>query len=127
MSSLDSYYRDHWVAIEPERFARYDEMFKLDDKRADKLLAPLALAPGQTALDLGCGPGYVAAQIALGEAVDVKRIVDIDHPRHAAFDRDRHGHHGAQSAEHDRVLLLKPRILLRVGSQHRFSLFQHAV
>ena len=64
MSSLDSYYRDHWVAIEPERFARYDEMFKLDDKRADKLLAPLALAPGQTALDLGCGPGYVAAQIA---------------------------------------------------------------
>jgi ubiquinone/menaquinone biosynthesis C-methylase UbiE len=64
MSSLDTYYKDHWVAIEPERFARYDAMFKLDDARADKLLAPLALAPGQTALDLGCGPGYVAAQIA---------------------------------------------------------------
>ena len=64
MSSLDSYFRDHWVTIEPDRFARYDEMFRLDDKRADKLLAPLALAPGQTALDLGCGPGYVAAQIA---------------------------------------------------------------
>jgi ubiquinone/menaquinone biosynthesis C-methylase UbiE len=62
--SLDTYYKDHWVAIEPERFARYDAMFKLDDARADKLLAPLALAPGQTALDLGCGPGYVAAQIA---------------------------------------------------------------
>jgi len=64
MSSFDTYYRDHWVAIEPDRFARYDEMFRLDDRRADKLLAPLALAPGHTALDLGCGPGYVAAQIA---------------------------------------------------------------
>ncbi len=64
MASLESYYRDHWVAIEPDRLARYDEMFRLDDKRADKLLAPLALAPGQIALDLGCGPGYVAAQIA---------------------------------------------------------------
>jgi hypothetical protein len=39
MSSLDSYFRDHWVTIEPDRFARYDEMFRLDDKRADKLLA----------------------------------------------------------------------------------------
>jgi ubiquinone/menaquinone biosynthesis C-methylase UbiE len=64
MSSLETYYRDHWVAIEPERFARYDEMFRLDDRRAEKLLAPLELAPGQTVLDLGCGPGYVAAQIA---------------------------------------------------------------
>jgi ubiquinone/menaquinone biosynthesis C-methylase UbiE len=64
MTSLDTYYKDHWEAIEPDRFARYDAMFKLDDARADKLLAPLALAPGQTALDLGCGPGYVAAHIA---------------------------------------------------------------
>ena len=64
MPNLTTYYKDHWVAIEPERFARYDEMFKLDDKRADRLLAPLALAAGQTALDLGCGPGYVAAQMA---------------------------------------------------------------
>ncbi|MFI5320261.1 MAG: methyltransferase domain-containing protein [Myxococcota bacterium] len=64
MPSLETYYKDHWVAIEPERFARYDEMFRLDDKRADKLLAPLALTAGQTALDLGCGPGYVAAQLA---------------------------------------------------------------
>jgi ubiquinone/menaquinone biosynthesis C-methylase UbiE len=64
MASLETYYKDHWVAIEPERFARYDAMFRLDDARADKLLAPLALAPGQTALDVGCGPGYVAAQLA---------------------------------------------------------------
>jgi ubiquinone/menaquinone biosynthesis C-methylase UbiE len=64
MAELETYYRDHWLAIEPERFARYDEMFRLDDRRADKLLAPLQLASGQTALDLGCGPGYVAAQIA---------------------------------------------------------------
>jgi ubiquinone/menaquinone biosynthesis C-methylase UbiE len=83
--SLDTYYKDHWVAIEPERFARYDAMFKLDDARADKLLAPLALAPGQTALDLGCGPGYVAAQIArlVGtngrvHALDEKRV-EVQH------------------------------------------------
>ena len=62
--TFDTYYKDHWVAIEPDRFARYDAMFKLDDARADKLLAPLALGPGQVALDLGCGPGYVAAQLA---------------------------------------------------------------
>jgi ubiquinone/menaquinone biosynthesis C-methylase UbiE len=64
MASLETYYHDHWVAIEPERLARYDEMFRLDDRRAERLLAPMALAPGQVALDLGCGPGYVAAQIA---------------------------------------------------------------
>lgn len=64
MPSLDTYYRDHWVSIEAERFARYDELFRLDDARADKLLAPLGLAPGHVALDLGCGPGYVAAQMA---------------------------------------------------------------
>ena len=33
MSSLESYYRDHWVTIEPDRLSRYDEMFRLDDKR----------------------------------------------------------------------------------------------
>ncbi len=64
MSSRESYYRDHWLTIEPERFARYDQMFRLDDERGEKLLAPVGLAPGQVALDLGCGPGYVAAQMA---------------------------------------------------------------
>ncbi|NNL84209.1 MAG: methyltransferase domain-containing protein [Myxococcales bacterium] len=67
---LDNYYRDHWIEIDTDRLARYDELFRLDPERAEKLLAPLELAPGLRVLDFGCGPGHVAAQIArlIGES-----------------------------------------------------------
>lgn len=61
---LDNYYRDHWVEIDADRLARYDKLFQLDPERAEKLLAPLELAPDMRVLDFGCGPGHVAAQIA---------------------------------------------------------------
>ncbi len=62
--SLDTYHKDHWVDIEPERFDRYEELFRLDDRRADALLAPVGVTPGEVIVDFGCGPGYVAAHLA---------------------------------------------------------------
>jgi ubiquinone/menaquinone biosynthesis C-methylase UbiE len=63
-ASLDTYHKDHWVDIEPERLDRYEAMFRLDDRRADVLLAPVGVVPGEVVVDFGCGPGYVAAQLA---------------------------------------------------------------
>ncbi|MDH4362858.1 MAG: methyltransferase domain-containing protein [Acidimicrobiia bacterium] len=62
--SLETYYKDHWVDIEPERLARYDRMFQLDDRRGDIILAPVGVQEGETVVDFGCGPGFVAAQLA---------------------------------------------------------------
>jgi len=63
-SSLDTYHKDHWVEIEPERFDRYDALFELDDRRADIVLGPVGVEEGETIVDFGCGPGYVATQLA---------------------------------------------------------------
>lgn len=62
--NLDTYHKDHWVEIEPDRFARYDRMFKVDPRFAPRLLAPVGVAEGETVLDFGCGPGYVAVELA---------------------------------------------------------------
>lgn len=61
---LHTYHKDHWVEIEPDRFARYDRMFKVDPRYAPRLLAPVGVAEGETVLDFGCGPGYVAVELA---------------------------------------------------------------
>ena len=61
---LDTYHKDHWVEIEPDRLDRYDELFRLDEARADTVLAPVGVEPGETVIDFGCGPGYVASQLA---------------------------------------------------------------
>ncbi|MGF1595724.1 MAG: methyltransferase domain-containing protein [Acidimicrobiales bacterium] len=63
-SPLDTYHKDHWIAIEPERFDRYDKLFQLDDRRADIVLGPVGVEAGETIVDFGCGPGYVAAHLA---------------------------------------------------------------
>ena len=77
---LDNYYRDHWVEIDSERLRRYDEMFRVPPERVDALLKPLSLSKGHRVLDFGCGPGFVATEIArkVGpngtvHAVDVNR------------------------------------------------------
>lgn len=64
MADLETYFKDHWVDIEPERLARYDRMFQLDDRRGDIVLAPVGVQAGETVVDFGCGPGFVAAQLA---------------------------------------------------------------
>ncbi|MDH4144606.1 MAG: methyltransferase domain-containing protein [Acidimicrobiia bacterium] len=79
MSELDSYYRDHWAEIEPERFDRYDRMFRLDPRLAARQLAPVDVQPGETVLDFGCGPGYVAVELArIGGAGTKVHGVDLN-------------------------------------------------
>jgi ubiquinone/menaquinone biosynthesis C-methylase UbiE len=63
MKSPETYYRDHWVTIEPERLDAYDEMFRWRPEM-DALIAPAEIASGQTVLDYGCGPGWLAIELA---------------------------------------------------------------
>ncbi len=58
-----TYYRDHWVEVEPERLNAYTEMFKWRPEM-EPLLAPAELKPGQTVVDYGCGPGGLALELA---------------------------------------------------------------
>ncbi len=67
--SLDSYYKDHWVEIEPDRLDRYEDQFVWGPGR-DRLLEPAELRVGQSVADYGCGPGYLSVELAkrVGEA-----------------------------------------------------------
>lgn len=61
--SLDTYYKDHWVEIEPDRLDRYEEQFVWGPGR-DRLIEPAAIGAGQSVADYGCGPGYVSVELA---------------------------------------------------------------
>jgi ubiquinone/menaquinone biosynthesis C-methylase UbiE len=58
-----TYYRDHWLTVEPERLAAYEELFRWRPQ-LEPLLAPARLAPGLTVVDYGCGPGHLAVELA---------------------------------------------------------------
>ncbi len=59
----NTFYTDHWRDIEAERIERYEEMFVWRDGQ-QILLQPSELEPGQTVLDVGCGPGFFAGGLA---------------------------------------------------------------
>jgi ubiquinone/menaquinone biosynthesis C-methylase UbiE len=59
----ETYYRDHWIEIEPERLAAYEQMFEWRPLM-DPLLAPAAIAKGQRVVDYGCGPGGLSVELA---------------------------------------------------------------
>ena len=59
-----TFFRDHWVTIEPEKLAYFDSFFDLPEPVMDMLLAPLSLTDGNIAIDLGCGPGFLTAAMA---------------------------------------------------------------
>ena len=63
MNSPETYYRDHWVTIEPERLEAYEQMFRWRPEM-EPLIAPAEIASGQVVLDYGCGPGWLAIEIA---------------------------------------------------------------
>jgi ubiquinone/menaquinone biosynthesis C-methylase UbiE len=63
-AELDTYHKDHWVDIEPERFERYDQLFRVDRSRAGQLLAPVGVEAGEVLVDFGCGPGYITVELA---------------------------------------------------------------
>jgi SAM-dependent methyltransferase len=58
-----SYYRDHWLTVEPERLDAYEEMFRWRPQQ-EPLLAPARLAPGLVVADYGCGPGHLTLELA---------------------------------------------------------------
>lgn len=59
----ETYYRDHWCRIEPERFERYLEMFAWSEA-SRPLLEPAGITTGEKVVDLGCGPGFTALELA---------------------------------------------------------------
>jgi ubiquinone/menaquinone biosynthesis C-methylase UbiE len=61
--NLGTYYRDHWVEIEPERMSRYEAMFQWRDSH-EALIAPASVGPGQVVADYGCGPGALTVELA---------------------------------------------------------------
>ncbi len=57
------YYKSHWVEIEPERHAVYDDLLKFHPAM-ERLLEPLELGPGLKVLDMGSGPGHTTMALA---------------------------------------------------------------
>ncbi len=61
--SLETYYRDRWLEITPERLDRYEVTFQWSPA-LDPLLEQAEISPGQTIADFGCGPGFLAIELA---------------------------------------------------------------
>lgn len=59
----DTYYADHWKTIEPDRLARYEELFQFRPEQ-EPFIQALNLKSARRVLDFGCGPGFLAAEIA---------------------------------------------------------------
>lgn len=59
----NTYYKDHWIHIEPERLQRYKQMFEWSDT-SRPLLEPAGIQVGDVVVDLGCGPGFTAMELA---------------------------------------------------------------
>lgn len=70
-----TYYRDHWLEVEPDRLDAYEVMFQWRPEMAP-LIAPAELAPGQSVVDYGCGPGMLSLELArrVGEAGRVHAV-----------------------------------------------------
>jgi len=58
-----AFYRSHWMEIEPQRLERYDLFFQWTPQ-LERLLEGLELGDGQCVVDYGCGPGWVALELA---------------------------------------------------------------
>jgi len=63
MNSPETYYRDHWVAIDGERLEAYEQMFRWRPEM-EPLIAPAEIGAGNAVVDFGCGPGWLAIEIA---------------------------------------------------------------
>jgi ubiquinone/menaquinone biosynthesis C-methylase UbiE len=59
----ETYYRDHWLEVDPERVEAYEEMFRWRKEMAP-LLAPAEIGEGHVVVDYGCGPGMLSLELA---------------------------------------------------------------
>ncbi len=59
----ETYYRDHWLDVDPERIEAYEDMFRWRPQMAP-LLAPAEIDEGHVVVDYGCGPGMLALELA---------------------------------------------------------------
>jgi ubiquinone/menaquinone biosynthesis C-methylase UbiE len=56
-------YKEYWLDIDPERFERYKAMFQWSP-RTEPLISPANIRAGHVVVDVGCGPGFVAVELA---------------------------------------------------------------
>ena len=59
----ETYYRDHWLEVDPDRVGAYEEMFRWRPQMAP-MLAPAEIGEGQVVVDYGCGPGMLSLELA---------------------------------------------------------------
>lgn len=60
---MDTFYTDHWRTIELERLDRYEQLFWFRPEQG-LFIDALKLAGANSVLDFGCGPGFMAEEIA---------------------------------------------------------------
>ena len=74
--NLETYYQDHWATVEPERMARYENMFQWRQSH-EALISPAKIAAGQIVVDYGCGPGALSIELAR-RVGDKGKIIALD-------------------------------------------------
>ena len=57
------YYKQHWIDIEPERHAAYDQILGYHPA-LEPIIRPLELKPGLRVLDVGSGPAHTTMELA---------------------------------------------------------------
>ena len=70
------YYRSHWVNIDSQRLATYDQMFQWVPMY-ESIIQDLQLDEYECAIDYGCGPGWVSLELAR-RIKDGSRVVGCD-------------------------------------------------
>jgi ubiquinone/menaquinone biosynthesis C-methylase UbiE len=75
------YYKQHWIDIEPERHAAYDQILGYHPA-LEPIIRPLELKPGLRVLDVGSGPAHttmeLARRVAPAGKVTGGKVVGID-------------------------------------------------
>ncbi|MBV1932816.1 MAG: methyltransferase domain-containing protein [Porticoccaceae bacterium] len=61
--ATDSYYRDHWLDIDEQRLAAYQQLFQWHPSM-EPLLAAAEIGDGHSTVDYGCGPGGLTLELA---------------------------------------------------------------
>ena len=59
----ETYYKDHWVEIEPDRLDRYEAQFAWG-ARGNRLIDGADIRVGHVVADYGCRPGFLSVELA---------------------------------------------------------------